>query len=198
VVGEMFVKLGAHVILADSISHWLMQPGHAVYDQVIEHFGRGILNPDGTVNRPRLAEAAFGNPSKGIPARVKELNAIVHPAVLEYEDEWMEEIGETDPHAIAIVEAALILEAGGASRFARLIVVKCSPEQRIARYAQRMKIGEAEARAEVTRRMAAQIPDAEKVKAADFVIDNSGSLDATERQVREVYRKLQVEETQSH
>jgi dephospho-CoA kinase len=197
VVGEMFVKVGAHVILADSISHWLMQPGHAVYDSVVEQFGREILNPDGTVNRPRLAEAAFGNPSKGIPARVKELNAIVHPAVLEYENEWMEEIGETDPHAIAIVEAALILEAGGQDRFARLIVVTCTPEQRIARFAQRMKVSETEARAEVTRRMAAQIPDAEKVKAADFVIDNSGSLDSTEGQVREVYAKLQAEEAQS-
>jgi dephospho-CoA kinase len=198
VVGEMFVKLGAHVILADSISHWLMQPGHAVYHRVVECFGREILNPDGTVSRPRLAEVAFGNEAKGVPARVKELNAIVHPAVLEYENEWMQEIGENDPHAIAIVEAALILEAGGASRFARLIVVTCTPEQRIARYARRMKVSEAEARAEVTRRMAAQIPDAEKAQAADFVIDNSGSLDSTEHQVRDVYEKLQAEEAQSH
>jgi dephospho-CoA kinase len=195
VVGEMFVKLGAHLILADAVSHWLMQPGHAVYEEVVRQFGREILNPDGTVNRPRLAEAAFGNAAKRMPARVQELNAIVHPAVVDHENEWMHEIGEVDPHAIAIVEAALILEAGGTDRFARLVVVTCTPEQRIARYAHRMGITEADARAEVTRRMAAQMPDAEKIKAADFVIDNSGSLDSTEQQVKQVFAKLQAEET---
>ena len=193
VVGEMFVKLGAHLIRADSIAHDLMQPGQAVYEEVVRHFGREILNPDGSINRPRLASAAFGTPGSKAPARVKELNAIVHPAVVKREDEWMEEVGKSDPGAIAIVEAALILEAGVADRFDRLIVVTCRPEQRVQRLAARLNISEEAARAEVARRMAAQIPDDEKIKAADFVIDNSGSLDASEDQVRKVFATLQTE-----
>ena len=93
VVGEMFAKLGAHVIQADAISHELMQPGQAVYEEVVRHFGREILNADGTVNRPRLAEAAFGAPGSASASRVEELNKIVHPAVIRRQDEWMEEVG---------------------------------------------------------------------------------------------------------
>jgi dephospho-CoA kinase len=189
VVGEMFVKLGAHLIQADAVAHWLMQPGRAVHEEVVRRFGREILNPDGSINRPRLAEAAFGAPG-GAPPRVKELNEIVHPAVVAQEDAWMEEIGQRDPNAIAIVEAALILESRTASRFDRLIVVTCQPEQRVLRFARRLGISEEAARAEVTRRMAAQIPDEKKIKAADFVIDNSGSLDSTEQQVQRVFALL--------
>ena len=185
----MFVKRGAHLILADAVAHWLMDPGRAVYNEVVRRFGREILNPDGTIDRPRLAEVAFGKPG-GAPPRVQELNEIVHPAVIAHENEWMEEIGRRDPNAIAIVEAALILEAGAASRFDRLIVVTCHPQQRILRFAHRLGISEDAARAEVTRRMAAQMPDEEKIKAADFVIDNSGSLDETEQQVEQVFAAL--------
>jgi len=190
VVGEVFVKLGALLIRADDIAHDLMQPGQAVYDEVLRRFGQEILNPDGSVNRPQLASLAFGTPG-GAP-RVSELNAIVHPAVIKREDEWMEEVGR-DPGAIAIVEAALILEAGAADRFDHLVVVTCRPEQRIQRFAARLRISEDAARAEVTRRMAAQIADDEKSKAADFVIDNSGALDATEEQVRRVFATLKAE-----
>jgi dephospho-CoA kinase len=193
-VGEMFVKLGAHLIQADAIAHWLMEPSRPVYEEVVRRFGPGILNADQTINRPKLAEAAFGKAGGAAP-RVKELNDIVHPAVVAHENEWMEEIGERDPNAVAIVEAALILEAGTADRFDRLIVVTCRPDQRVSRFAQRMGISEEAARAEVTRRMAAQIPDEEKIKAADFVIDNSGSLGATEKQVRQVFDQLRANST---
>ena len=190
-VGEMFVKLGAELIRADDIAHELMQPGQTVYHEVVRRFGGDIVNTDGSINRPRLASLAFGTADGA--ARVEELNAIVHPAVIKREDEWMEEIGRGDPAAIAIVEAALILEAGVAERFDRLIVVTCRPEQRVERFATRLGISEEAARAEVTRRMAAQIPDVEKIKAADFVIDNSGSLDATEEQVQQVFAALRAE-----
>jgi len=193
VVGEMFARLGAHVIQADAVAHALMQPGCPVYEEVVRRFGREILNPDKSINRSRLAAAAFGTSggaSSRIPPRVKELNEIVHPAVIAHENEWMDEIGRRDPNAIAIVEAALILEAGVAGRFDKLIVVTCRPEQRVARFARRLGIGEGAARAEVARRMAAQIPDEEKIKAADFVIDNSGSLEDTEQQVARVFREL--------
>ena len=105
----------------------------------------------------------------------------------------MEEMGRQDPRAVAIVEAALILEAGAAKRFDRLIVVTCSDEQRIARFAARQKIDLEAARKEVARRMAAQLPEAEKIKAADYLIDNSGSLDQTREQVRQVWEKLRDE-----
>ena len=185
VVGEMFVHLGARLIQSDAISHSLMEPGRPVYKEVVRHFGAEILNPEGTVNRAKLAEAAFGK-----TPRVKELNAIVHPAVMARENEWMGEIAALDANAIAIVEAALILEAGGAERFDKLVVVTCRPEQRIKRLARRLGITEDAAGAEVARRMAAQLPDEEKIKAADFVIDNSGTIEETERQVHEVFSKL--------
>jgi dephospho-CoA kinase len=193
VVGEIFAALGVHLIQADHIAHQLMQPGQAVYEQVVRHFGAVILNPDGSINRPKLAEAAFGHPEQDGSSRVVELNQIVHPAVLRRQDEWMEEVGRLDPRAIAMVEAALIIEAGAAERFDRLIVVTCSEEQRVQRFAQRLKIDAERARREVQRRMAAQLPDSVKIKQADYVIDNSGSLDATDTQVRNVYAILQEE-----
>jgi dephospho-CoA kinase len=194
-VGEMFVALGAKLIRADEIAHQLMQPGQEVYEEVVRHFGKGILDPDGRVNRARLAEAAFGSAGEDAqeqPSRIQELNQIVHPAVIQREDEWMEEVGRADLKAIAIVEAALILEAGAAKRFDRLVVVACHPEQRVQRWAQRLQVDEASARREVERRMAAQLPDEEKIKAADFVIDNSGSLDETSRRVRQVCEELKA------
>jgi len=117
----------------------------------------------------------------------------VHPAVIRSQEEWMEDMGRQDPHAVAIVEAALILEAGAAKRFDRLIVVTCSDEQRVARFAARQKLDLEAARKEVARRMAAQLPEAEKIEAADYVVDNSGSLDQTQDQVRELWEKLRVE-----
>ena len=102
----------------------------------------------------------------------------------------MDEIEDQNHGAVAIVEAALILEAGAGKRFDRLIVVTCRPEQRIQRFTDRMKLDEQTARQEIRRRMSAQLPDQEKIKAADYVIDNSGSLDVTEEQVRDIYGRL--------
>lgn len=193
-VGEMFVSLGAYLIQADRIAHELMLPGRPVYDQVVRHFGAAILNPDLSVNRSRLAEAAFGSQPAGpaglIPQRVRELNGIVHPEVIRAQEEWMEQIGLEHPNAVAIVEAALIMESGAAKRFERLVVVTCTDEQRVARFAARQKLSLEAAAKEVARRMAAQLPEAEKVKAANYVIDNSGVLSQTQAQVREVWLHL--------
>ena len=204
VVGEMFVGLGARLAQADRIAHELMLPGQPVYNEVVRHFGGAILNPDLSVNRAKLAAAAFGSAASSaeakrstltpaLPSRIQELNRIVHPAVLRSQEEWMEEMGRQDPRAIAIVEAALILEAGAAKRFDRLIVVTCSDEQRAARFAARQKFDLDAARKEVERRMAAQLPEAEKMKAADYVIDNSGSLDHTREQVRQLWEQLRAQ-----
>jgi dephospho-CoA kinase len=114
----------------------------------------------------------------------------VHPALIQKQEEWMAEVGSLDHKAIAIVEAALILEAGSAETFDKLLVVTCLPEQRVQRWAQRRNVDEETARREVARRMAAQLPDEEKIKAADYVIDNSGSLDRTQQQVSSIYAEL--------
>ena len=186
-VGEMFTALGVHLIQSDKVAHELMKPGEAVYDKVVAEFGPGILNPDKTVNRARLAEAAFAGAG---PSRIEQLNRIVHPAVIERENAWMEGLSHRDPHGIAMVEAALILEARAEGRFDRLVVVTCRPEQRISRWATRLGVDTETARREVARRMAAQLPDDEKVRAADYVIDNSGSLERTREQVARVWEKL--------
>ena len=111
----MFVSLGAHLVQADRIAHSLMQPGEAVYNEVVRHFGREILNPDLSVNRAKLAEVAFGPataPEGQRKSRIEELNRIVHPVVIRSQDEWMNAISLQDPQGVAIVEAALLLEAG--------------------------------------------------------------------------------------
>ena len=193
VVGEMFAARGAHFLQADRIAHELMQPGGSVYNQVVLHFGREILQPDGRINRQKLAHAAFGQPVSGgfSPAsRIEELNRIVHPAVIAAQEEWMADIGRRDPHAITIVEAALILEAGVGHRFDKLVVVTCSHEARLQRFAQRLHLETEAARQEMERRMAAQMPDEEKVRRADYVIDNSGPLAYTERQVDTIMEEL--------
>jgi dephospho-CoA kinase len=183
-VGQMLADRGAHLIRADDIAHQLMQPGQAVYQQVLQHFGPSIVHKDGTIDRQKLAEAAFGG------GRFEELNRIVHPAVIAYQNQWMDDTGKRDPNAVVIVEAALILEAGVQGRFDRLIAVTCLSDQKPARFAERQKVGLDFARSEVARRSAAQIPDDQKARAADYVIDNSGDLAATERQVDALWPEL--------
>ena len=184
-VGEMLVRRGAHLLQADLLAHQLYAPGAAVYDEVVHHFGREILNDDATINRAKLAEVAF-------PARIGELNAIVHPAVIKAQNEWMAEVARENPHGIAVVEAALIIEAGAAKDFDKIIVVTCDFEHRVERYAQRTGISLAAALSEVERRSAAQLPDEEKVRHADYGVENSGAVEETERQVEEIWNKLQT------
>lgn len=232
VVGEMFARLGAHVVQADKIAHELMQPGERVYDEIVARFGREVLAPDGTIDRVKLANAVFANVgvAPGGPAaedggvttpgpagegtggtsggttsgsgtsggdagrsRIGELNAIVHPAVIARQDEWMNEIGRREPGAIAMVEAALIYEAGVESHFDRIIVVTCDPAQKIERLASRANLTAEAARAEVERRSAAQLPDLEKARRADYVIYNTGSLAETEAQAKTVFAELKRE-----
>lgn len=183
-VGAMMVARGAHLLQADQVAHRLMEPGEPVYQEVVRRFGRDILQPDGAIDRARLAEAAFGS------GRIQELNHLVHPAVLERQEQWMAEIGTREPDALVVVEAALILEAGARSQFNKLIVVTCRAEQKAARFAERQKLDLAAACKEVERRAAAQWPDEKKAAAADYVIDNSGSRSETERQVEGLFAEL--------
>ena len=183
-VGEMFVARGARLIKADEIAHQLMRPGQPVYREVVQHFGRGIVHEDGTIDRQKLAQAAFGG------GRVEELNRLVHPAVIAHQERWMEEEEARHRDAVVIVEAALIVEAGVQKRFNKIIMVTCRPEQKAARFAERQSITHEAARQEVERRQAAQRSDEDKIRAADYVIDNSGSRAETERQVEQVFREL--------
>jgi dephospho-CoA kinase len=183
-VALMLASYGAHVNYADQIARNLMQPGEPVYAEVVKHFGEDIVEKDGSINRRKLAEKAFGG------GRVQELNRLVHPAVIERETRWMHEIEVHDPDSIVVIEAALILEAGLHDRFDKIVVVTCTPEQRVQRFAARAKMGMEEARSEVERRMAAQLPDAEKIKAADFVIENAGALAELEKKVGELFAAL--------
>lgn len=185
-VSKTFVELGAYCIDADEIAHELMTPGEAVYDEIVKSFGGEILNADKSVNRAKLAELAF---DKRKP-RIYELNRLIHPGVIERYEKWMDQIGTREPEAIAILEAALLLEAGLRRRFDEIIVVTCKPQQRIERWAASHNLDPDTARNEVTRRMMAQAPVEAKIQAADFVIDNSGSVEETRKQAEDVYRKL--------
>ncbi|HYN15583.1 MAG TPA: dephospho-CoA kinase [Terriglobales bacterium] len=169
-VAEMMRQRGAHVVLADEVAHQLMRPGEPVYYEIVRHFGPDIVGSDGAIDRKKLAEAAFGS------GRIKELNQIVHPAVIARQQAWTDEVAAKHPDGIAVVEAALILEAGVGKRFDKLVVVICTMPQKIERFARRHNLDLAAAEREVTRRMAAQLPEEEKARAADYVIDNSGPL----------------------
>ncbi|MCU1220086.1 MAG: dephospho-CoA kinase, partial [Candidatus Angelobacter sp.] len=149
-------------------------------------FGPEILKPDGELDRARLASLVFDG------GRVEELNRIVHPAIIRQQDQWMRALGEKDRYAVAIVEAALIFEAGVKDHFDRIMVVTCKPAQKIARFARRTSMSEDVARADVERRNKAQMPDEEKARRADFVIDNSGSVEESRHQVQRIYSELKV------
>ena len=183
-IAEMFAALGAHIIYADKIAHELYHPGQPVYEVLVKQFGPEIVQPNGEIDRARLAAIAFGQD------RVQELNQIVHPAVIRRQQDLTYEIAAREPDAVIMVEAALIFEAGLKNRFDKIIVVTCRPGQKITRYAQRMGIDEATATAEVERRSKAQLPDEEKVRRADYVIDNSGALQHTRQQVERIHGEL--------
>ncbi len=185
-VAKMFADLGARITDADTIVHELYRPGQDVYQELIKRFGPEIVKPSGEIDRAKLAAAAFDG------GRVEELNKIVHPAVIRQQEQWMSEMGAKEPYAVAMVEAALIFEAGAKERFDKIIVVTCKPVQKVARFAQRTGLGEADARADVERRNKAQLPDEEKARRADFVVDNSGPVDLTRHQVERIYAELKV------
>jgi len=181
VVGEMLVALGAHLIQADAISHQMMQPGEAVYQEVVRVFGPGILNPDATINRRALAAEVFDK-----PGRLEKLNSFVHPPVRARTKRLMEEFFQREPNGIAVSEAAILIETGSAKNYDRLIVAVCSEEQQIERAMARDHL----TREEVLGRLRRQMPLAEKVRYADYVIDTSGIKEHTIEQTRKVFESL--------
>jgi len=204
-VARMLRELGAEVIESDELGRTVMEPGHPVYDQIVRVFGAGVVGADGRLNRPRLAELAF----KG--DRVKELNAIVHPAVIEAQSEWMQKVFVRDPVAVAVVVSALIFEVerdaqtGGATtaayadlreRIDRIVLVTASDDDKVARYVRRVctcGAGEEKAAADARARLAHQIPDSDKVARADYVIENSGDVESLQSQVERLWPSLKQE-----
>ncbi|MBV9574520.1 MAG: dephospho-CoA kinase, partial [Acidobacteriales bacterium] len=116
-VGEMFVELGAKLLQADPLAHELMEPGEPVYQEIVKTFGESILNLDKSINRSRLAELAFGTAAFATNIRIQELNEIIHPPVIKLQREWLSAMQLNHPGGVAIVEAALIFEAGLAGDF---------------------------------------------------------------------------------
>jgi dephospho-CoA kinase len=194
-VARMMEEGGAFLIEADVIAHDLMKPGEPVYTEVVKRFGREIVNQNdgGSINRMKLADLAFDG------GRIAELNQIVHPAVIQRQEEWMAEIGRREPEGIAVVEAALIVEAGVKNRFDKLVVVTCPENEKISRFVLRSaaadearRLDSDSATREIKRRMAAQLPDEEKVRIANFIIDNSGTPEQTKTQVDKVMQELRA------
>jgi dephospho-CoA kinase len=182
-VGAMFVELGCHLIESDQITHQLFEPGQAVYAAVVKQFGNRILALDGTIDRRILGDIVFKDPQ----ARAR-LNSMVHPAIIQRQQEWLQDMEGQDPHGIAIVDAALMIEVGTYKNYDKVIVVTCSPEMQRGRLRARSALSEDE----IESRIRSQMPNEEKIKYADFVIDNSGSIQSTHVQVETVYRQLRA------
>ena len=180
--GQMFVELGCHLIDSDRITHQLFEPGQSVHEAVVEEFGKRIVLPDGTIDRKVLGKIVF----KEDPEARLKLNRLVHPAVIQRQQEWLNEMQQKDPDGVAIVDAALMIEVGTYKNYDKVIVVTCSPEIQKRRLLERSALKEDE----VDARIRSQMPMSEKVKCADFVIDNSGDLADTRRQVTEINARL--------
>jgi dephospho-CoA kinase len=204
-VAGILRSLGAHVIEADNLGRTLMEPGQQVYADIVHAFGPDIVAPDGRLDRAKLATLAFQG------GRINELNAIVHPAVIAAQRQWMKSVFANDPAAVAVIESALIFEverdartrgesetllADWKRRIDRVVVITAPDELKIQRYAARISpspAGRAAAEADARVRLAHQIPDAEKAARADYVLDNTGDEVALRVQVEALWQRLQAE-----
>jgi len=187
-VAAILRELGCRMLDADKIAHRLIEPGAAAYEDVVSEFGRGILTSDGRVDRQKLGAIVFAD-----PARLARLNGIVHPRVLDAQDRELDAIERAEPRAIAVVEAALLIEAGYAPKLDCLVVTWCTPEQQLARLMRQDAAGGAGrglTLEQARQRIAAQMPIEEKRRMADEVIDCSGSLEHTREQVVALVAKL--------
>jgi dephospho-CoA kinase len=208
-VAAMLRELGAEVTESDALGRAMMEPGQPVFAEIVKHFGPEVVGADGKLNRARLAELAFQH------GRIKELNAIVHPPVIEAQKRWMEEVTARDPKAIAVVESALIFEvvrdaqARGETnhpmsdwrkRIDRVVVVTAPDEVKVKRYAARVSPdgqGREEIEADARERLKHQVPEAEKAAQADYVIDNSRDMGALRERVKALWQRLRAESNKS-
>lgn len=180
-VSSVFAELGCHVLDADQTAREVVEPGSAGLDAVVNHFGREVLSEDGTLDRQRLAELIFAD-----SLQRERLNAILHPFIIAKQDEVMREWQALNPDGIAIVDAALMIESGGYKRFDKLIVVHCRPEVQLERLLLRTGLSLHEAQ----QRIDSQMPQEEKQKFADYLIDTSDGFESARQRTIEIHRKL--------
>jgi len=188
-VGKTFVsgvlaELGCHVLDADQTAREVVEPGSPALLEVIAKFGDSVIKSDGTLDRVALGALVFADAGKR-----SILNSILHPYIIAQQDERLREWEALDPDGIAVVDAALMIESGGYKRFDKLIVVHCRTDVQLERLMSRDNL----IRAEAERRIAAQMPQEEKKKFADYLIDTSDGFEAARRGAVEVYGKLREE-----
>ena len=180
-VASVFVELGCHVLDADLTAREVVLPGTPGLQAIAREFGDEILNADGTLDRKRLGALIFADEN-----RRQRLNHILHPFIIARQDEILRAWELEDPHGVGIVDAALMIESGGYKRFDKLIVVHCRPEVQL----ERLMLRDQLSREEAERRIAAQMPQEEKQKFADHLIDSSDGFDLTRAQIVRVHEKL--------
>ena len=180
-VVRMLVKKGARVIDHDALVHTLQEPGRPVWNRIVEAFGRDILDAGGRIDRKKLGALVFGN-----EGRRKALEGIVHPAVLEEAQLERDRIGKEDTRAIVLSDIPLLLEVGMQGLFDLILLVYAPPEVQIARVMKRNNMTRDEAAA----RLGAQMPIDEKLKRADVVIRNDGTMKELHQRVDEVWEEL--------
>jgi dephospho-CoA kinase len=180
-VSAMLAHLGARIIDADLLAREVVAPGQRAHAEIVQAFGPEVLQDDGYLDRKRLGAIVFADADKR-----KRLEQITHPAIRVRQERILSVYEEEAFEGVVVWDAALLLESGSATGMDRVVVVVADPTTELNRLMTRDGLGEEEAR----RRIASQMPVAEKAKLADYVIDNSGSRAETERQVREVYRTL--------
>jgi len=184
-------KPDVRVIDADTIVHALYQRGNAVHHLVAERYGKEVLNTDGDIDRAKLGEIVFTNPSE-----LRSLEEIVHPAVEEEQMKHMDALEHIQPNCIALVEATKMLEAGTYKKYDHVLLVVCSPEEQLKRYQTRNpKLSPAEARQDLDRRSRMQFSDVKRrsLVPTEWVIDNSNTRMETEEQVNLIHRRLSKE-----
>ena len=182
-VCEVFRELGCAVLDADRVARDVVEPGTIGLKRVVEQFGESVLQPDGRLDRPKLGLIVFADEEKRLL-----LNSIIHPLVFESQNAWLKDVELSDPNGIAIVDAALMIESGGYKRFDKLIVVWCEPELQLQRLMARDGISKEVAEA----RIAAQMPQDEKKRYADFLVDTSNDYENTRRQTTEIFHQLKL------
>jgi dephospho-CoA kinase len=183
-VAAMMRELGCHILDADELAHRLIEPGQPAYDDIVREFGGEILDAAGRVDRAKLGAIVFAD-----PARRARLESFIHPRIFEARAEELRRLEESDPHGVAVIEAALLIEAGYYKELDRLIVVWCRPEQQLARLTDPAH-GRGMSAEQAQRRIASQMDLAGKRKLADNEIDNSGTPEETRRQVVALVEKL--------
>src|SRR4029453_2162884 len=169
-VTSVFAELGCHVLDADQTAREVVLPNSAGLRAVAQAFGDEILTTDGGLDRKRLGALVFGNEQLR-----QRLNAILHPFIIARQDEILRGWEKDDPTGIGIVDAALMIESGGYKRFDKLIVVHCRPEVQL----ERLMLRSGLSRAEAEQRIASQMPQEEKQKYADYLIDTSDGFELT-------------------